>query len=313
MVSDPLSEALALLRPKSWISAGLDAAGPWAMTFGPPDGIKFNAVLRGSCWLRVGEGEPIALSRGDCFLLTQPLPFVLASALDQEPIDAGPIYAAATDGIAQVNGGGDFFLIGGRFSFEEEYARLFFRGLPPVVHTRSDTAQSRVLRWALDQLALEVAAREAGAQLMSNLLAQVMLVQVLRLHLSRSDPHTPGWMKALADRRIGPAVRAMHADLTRRWTVSDLAQEAAMSRSAFAARFMDVVGISPVSYLSRWRMLVASERLKRTDQPIGTIAFAVGYESEAAFSVAFSRIMGRSPRAYRREAANRPSGWSGND
>tara|TARA_R110002020_G_scaffold184947_2_gene382332 strand:+ start:46909 stop:47835 length:927 start_codon:yes stop_codon:yes gene_type:complete len=303
MFTDPLSDILALLRPKSWISAGLDAAAPWAMSFGPPDGIKFNAVLKGTCWLKVGSGDPIALAEGDCFLLTQRQPFMLASTLDLEPIDAHPIYVSAVDGIARCNAGGDFFLIGGRFTFEEEYTRLIFDGLPPVVHAKSSTAQSQVLRWALDQLASEVAARDPGAQLMSNLLAQVMLVQVLRLQLGKEDTQSPGLIKALGDRRIGPAVRAMHADLRRRWTVSELAEVAAMSRSAFSARFMEIVATTPMAYLSAWRMLVASEKLKRSDQPIGSIAFAVGYKSEAAFSVAFSRFMGRSPRAYRRDAS----------
>ncbi|MCB8830034.1 cupin domain-containing protein, partial [Escherichia coli] len=116
LLLDPLSDVLSLLRPKSAISAGLDAGGDWAIRFPPHEGIKFNAVMRGSCWVQVeGESEPQRIEAGDCFLLTRGRPFQFATDLSLPAIDSPSIYDRAVDGIATCNGGGDFFLIGGRF------------------------------------------------------------------------------------------------------------------------------------------------------------------------------------------------------
>jgi len=298
---DPLSDVLSLLKPRSSISAGLDAGGEWAIRFPPPEGIKFNAVMRGACWVFVAGGpEPQRLEEGDCFLLTHGRPFTLASDPGRDPIDAGPIYEAAKNGIATCNGGGDFFLIGGRFAFAVEHAAVLFETLPPIVHVRGESSQASVLRWALDQLAMELRTREAGSFLVSDHLARIMLVQVLRLYLAAQQRARTGWFYALADRQMAPVVTAMHADPAHRWSLRELARLAGMSRSAFAHRFKEVVGSSPMDYLTRWRMLVAGDMLRNSRESIASIALSIGYESEAAFSTAFKRVMSRSPRQCRR-------------
>jgi AraC-like DNA-binding protein len=298
---DPLSDVLSLLKPRSSISAGLDAGGAWAIRFAAPEGVKFNAVMRGACWVSVeGDPEPHWLEEGDCFLLTRGRPFILATDLARAPIDAGPIYEAAKDGIATCNGGGDFFLIGGRFAFAGKHAEVLFESLPPVVHVREASEQASVLRWALDQLATELRNRQPGGFLVSEHLAHIMLVQVLRLYLTAQHGAGVGWFYALADRQIGSAVSAMHADPAHRWTLKELAGLAGMSRSTFAQKFRQLVGVSPMEYLTRWRMLVAGDRLRNSSEKIASIAVSLGYESDSAFSTAFKRVMSCSPRQYQR-------------
>lgn len=300
---DPLSDVLSLLKPRSTISAGLDAGGDWAIRFGAPDGIKFNAVMQGACWVSV-EGDPAVhrVEQGDCFLLTQRRAFSIATDMSLPRIDAGPIYENAVNGIATCNGGGDYFLVGGRFSFAGDHAAVLFGTLPPLVHIRHATDEASVLRWALDQLAQELRGGQPGGALVSEHLAHIMLVQVLRLYLNTNGGTGASWFHALADRQMSRVMGAIHADPARKWTLAELASHAGMSRSSFAERFRQVVGEPPMSYLTRWRMLVAGDRLRNTGENIATIAHELGYGSEAAFSTAFKRAMSCSPRQFKRQA-----------
>lgn len=298
---DPLSDVLSLLRPRTAISAGLDAGAQWAIRFPTHQGIKFNTVIQGSCWVLVeGEAEAVRIEAGDCFLLTRGRPFLFATDMDLSPIDSATIYDHAKDGIATCNGGGDFFLVGGRFAFEGDHAGLLFDAMPPIIHIRDASNQATVLRWSLEQLALELKQGSPGGALMADHLAQIMLLQVLRLWLA-SGKHS-GWLGALADTRLTRALGAMHAAPERRWRLAELAALAGMSRTTFAERFRDVVGQTPLDYLSRWRMRLAADRLHRSGDSVAAIGFSVGYESEAAFSTAFRRVMGRTPMQHRQSA-----------
>ena len=298
---DPLSDVLSLLRPRSAISAGLDAGGDWAIQFPPHEGIKFNAVMRGACWVRVeGDAAPQRIEAGDCFLLTRGRPFVFATDLSLSPIESPTIYDRAVDGIATCNGGGDFFLIGGRFSFDGDHAGMLFDTLPAVVHVHDASNQAAVLRWALEQLATELKAGAPGGTLMADHLAQIMLLQVLRLWLATGTQKPSGWLGALSDPRLAKTLGAMHAEPGRRWTLAELAGLAGMSRTTFAERFRAAVGQPPVDYLIHWRKRLAADRLRRTTESAASIAFSIGYDSEAAFSTAFRRAMGHSPGRYRR-------------
>jgi AraC-like DNA-binding protein len=311
---DPLSDVLSLLKPRSYMSAGFDARGDWSIRFPDHQGsIKCGAVVSGACWLVV-EGVPdaVLLNTGDCFLLPSGRPFRLASDLAAPPVDALKIFPVARNGgIVTHNGGGDFFLVSSRFALAGDHAGILLAMLPPIVHIREESGRA-ALRWSVERMMQELREPQAGSSLVIQHLAHMVLVQALRLHLAEGASGGVGWLFALADRQMGAAINAMHEDPAQRWTLQQLAQCAGMSRSTFALKFKATVGVSPMEYLTRWRMLLAGDRLANTGDPIGVIALSLGYESESAFSTAFKRVMGRSPRQYSRDrSATAPSQGEG--
>lgn len=301
---DPLSEVLSLLNPQSSVFAGLKAGGDWAIDFPPPDGIKFNAVVEGCCWLTLeGVEQPIRLASGDCFLLPRQRAFSLRSDLSLPAIHSDEIYRHAVDGIARCGAADTFFLIGGRFAFGEE-AHFLFDGLPPVAVIKSGSDQASVLSWALQRLAHELATPSPGNSIVVRYLGHIMLVQVLRLYLEQEGNDTPSWLLAVSDPRIGAAIQAIHADPARPWSVEDLAKIAGVSRSTLALRFKQKAGVAPLEYVLRWRMQLATRSLKSGHASISSIAQQLGYDSDSAFSHAFKRIMKCSPREYRQKSVS---------
>ncbi|WP_250121633.1 AraC family transcriptional regulator [Chroococcidiopsis sp. CCMEE 29] len=296
---DPLSDVLSLLKPRSYVSASLDAGGDWSIQFPQHEGIKFNAVVSGEGWLSV-EGVPnaVCLKAGDCFLLPSGRSFRLASDMTLTPIDADTIFSAAREGgVVLCNGGGDFLLVGSRFALAGDHAGILLGVLPPIVHIRKESDQA-ALRWSLERMMQELRERQPGGLLVAQHLAHMMLVQALRLHLAEGLSGGVGWLFALADQQIGAAISAMHEEPAHRWTLQELAERACMSRSTFALKFKATVGATPMEYLTRWRMLLAGDRLTNSSDSIFEIALSLGYESESAFSTAFKRVMGCSPRQY---------------
>ncbi|SMF58372.1 AraC-type DNA-binding protein [Xaviernesmea oryzae] len=297
---DPLSEVLSLLKPRSYLSAGFDAGGEWAIEFSNQhDTIKCYAVLSGGCWLAVeGVADPVQLAEGDCFVLPSGRPFRLASDMAIQPVDAKTIFPPARPGgVVRVNDGGGLFLAGSRFAVAGSHAGLLLGMLPPIVHIRKESEQA-ALRWSVERMMEEMRESEPGGFLIAQHLAHMMLVQALRMHLSDGVNGSSRWFAALADKQIGAAIRAMHADPAFRWTLQELAERAGMSRSTFALRFKETTGDTPMEYLSRWRMLLAADKLENSGESIARIAITLGYESESAFSTAFKRVMGSSPRQF---------------
>ncbi|WP_089164294.1 AraC family transcriptional regulator [Caballeronia sordidicola] len=295
---DPLSDVLSLLKPLSYSAGGLDAGGDWSVRIPRHEGIKCYAVVSGQCWLSV-QGTPgdLLLQSGDCFLLQRP--FCLSSDLTLTPVDFQSIFATPLKGgIFSVNGGGDCFIVGGHFSLSGNHANLLLGVLPPVVqlHKESDKAE---LRWSLERLRQELRDPRPGGDLVAQHLAHMMLIQALRLYLAEGLSGGVGWLFALADKHMNAALRSMHEDPAHSWTVQTLAERAGMSRSNFASRFKETVGESPLKYLTRWRMMLAGERLQNSDSPMSEIAASLGYESESAYGKAFKRVMGCSPRQFR--------------
>ncbi len=298
---DPLSDVLALLKPRSYMAGGFDLAGNWSIQFGRHEGVKCYALVSGRCWLVVeGVRDAIHLQTGDCFLLPRGLPFRLASDPALPPVDAHTMFAFPLNGaIMTWNGGGECFGVGGHFAFAGSHARILLGELPPIVHIRSE-ADKAELRWSLERMRQELREQRPGASLVAQQLATMMMVQALRLHLAEGLSGRVGWLFALADKQMNAAIASMHDDPAHRWTLQKLAGRAAMSRSIFAQKFKATVGTSPMEYLTRWRMLLAGDKLTSSDDPISVIAQSLGYESESAFSKAFRRVMGCSPRQHRR-------------
>ncbi|MDX6743963.1 AraC family transcriptional regulator [Actinocorallia sp. A-T 12471] len=297
---DPLEDVLTLLEPRARLSAGLRAGGRWAVRFTAPEAVKFNAVRRGSCLLEVdGLDAPVPLAEGDCYLLTRPRPFTLRSHPDVTPVPAEPLFTRADNGTARAGDGDEVFLIGGAFSFGARAQDLLLDRLPPLVHLPAATPHAETVRWALDAIDRELTARPMAATLVAEHLAVVMLVHVLRLHLAREQHAVSGWLAGLADPVVAAALTALHRDPARPWTVADLADAAAVSRSTLAARFKTTVGQGPLEYLTRWRIELAARQLRDGTATLAAIAHSVGYGSESALSVAFKRLTGTPPTTYR--------------
>lgn len=303
---DPLSQILSLLKPRSYITAGFDAGGDWSLRLDDLAGrIKCYAVMRGRCWLSLEDAEePIEVVAGDCFVLPSGRPVRIASDPALAPMLASETLAPDRDGETVVyNGGGDVLLTGSRFEVSGRHAEMLLRNLPPVIHLRA-AADQATLRWSIELMMQELREARPAASLMAQHLAHMMLAQTLRLYLSQQSGAEVGWFAGLADPQVGAAVGAMHADSAHGWTLEELASRAGMSRTVFARRFREKMGETPVAYLTRWRMMLAAERLAG-HEPLARIAPAVGYESENAFNTAFTRVMGISPRRYARTAAAR--------
>ena len=286
-----------MLKPRSYVSGGFGVSQDVAVRFPKHQGIKCYAVVSGQCWLSVeGVAEPVLLTGGDCFLLPRGLPFCLTTDLSLEPVEFEVFRAMQTTTVVPGTGP---YLFGGHFVLTGGNADLLLRSLPPIVHLRTESDKA-AMRWSLERMREELKDPQPGGALIAQQLAYMLLVQALRLHLADPASGGVGWLFALADEQMRGAITAMHEEPGRAWTLEGLAARVGMSRSVFALRFRETVGATPMEYLTRWRMMVAGERLKSSGEGVSAIAGSLGYESESAFGKAFRRVMGCSPRQYGR-------------
>lgn len=296
---DPLSDILSLLKPRSYVSGGFGIKGDLAIRWTKHEGIKCYAMLSGDCWLSVeGVPHPVHLNAGDCFLLPRGLPFCLATDPSLTPVDFLALRASwSSDDAVSPTEPGARYIAGGHFLLTGPQADLLLKNLPPIVHIRNE-ADKAAMRWSLDRMKEELRNPQPGGSFIAQQLACMMLVQALRLHLAEGAKGGVGWLFALADKQMGAAITCMHDNPGHPWTLQSLAERVGMSRSVFAQRFRETVGATPMEYLTRWRMLLAGDRLKYADDSIAAVASSLGYDSESAFGKAFKRIMGSSPRQH---------------
>jgi AraC-like DNA-binding protein len=298
---DPLSEVLALIKLQSYSSGGFAVRGDIAVHFPKHPGIKCYAMLAGQCWLLVESiPEPTLLEAGDCFLLPHGLPFRLATDLSLEPVHyAIALAQLGISGEAPGEAEGVRYIVGGHFALCGGPAEMLLRSLPPIVHIRRESDKAAI-RWSLERMREELRDPQPGGSLIAQQLAYMMLIQALRLHLTDASNAGSGWLSALSDAHMSVAITHMHQAPGYPWTLQSLAQRVGLSRSVFALRFRATVGATPMEYLTRWRMLLAADRLRNSPEGLSAIAQSLGYESESAFSKAFRRVMGRSPRQYKK-------------
>lgn len=303
MPSDPLSDVLSFLKPRTIIAGGFDLGGDWGLRFEKHEGLKCYALVTGTAWLTIdGVDQPIALKAGECVLLPSGRRFLISARPGADGIRFADLPQADWDGgVVTLNGGGDTMMLGGHFDYSGAHAELLLGAMPSVSPLR-DGADKVDLFWALDRMRRELVQARPGANLLLQTLAHLMLVEALRIYLEQESGRGVGWLFALGDPKIAPAITAIHAKPGERWTLPLLARSAGMSRSKFAQRFKAVCGWPPIDYLKRWRMMLACDRLIAGRETTTAIALSLGYESEAAFSTAFKRIMGASPREYARRS-----------
>lgn len=306
-MSDPLSEILQLVEARTFVSGRLTAGGDWSVRFPPPEKIKFTALLTGGCWLELEHRpEPVWLAAGDVIAVNGRLAFNLTSSPGRTPVESRLLFRA--DGVAQAGDGAEVSLIGGHVAVERRRGEVLMDVLPPLIHVKGESAGATRLRWLLDGLATEAASSQPGAGLAASHLAQLMFLELLRAHLMQGAPgEARGWLAALGDARLAPALALIHGDASQPLSLAALAAASALSRTAFAVRFRAVTGRAPMSYLADWRLRVAERALKDSAEPVASIARSVGYASESAFTHAFRRANGMSPRTYRQATDAAPT------
>ena len=306
MKNDPFSDFLQLIRARSVMSGGLVTGGAWAIDIPPPDKIKFWGVLRGSCWLLVeGVQAPIRIEQGDVFLLSSPRAVVMASDLAAPRVGIGDVLKHRVGAIAHHGSGDDCFVIGGNVELSADYDQLLLDALPPFIHVRAGTRRAETLSWLMNQLVQEREDDPPGAGVASTQLAHLMFIQILRAHFDSTSSLATGWLRAVTDKRIAPALQMMHAEPGRSWHLEELARASAMSRPTFAMYFKTVAGVAPMTYLTQWRMRLAKQALRENRVQIGDVGRSLGYTSESAFSNAFKRVTGHSPMHFKSGSALR--------
>lgn len=295
---DPLSQVISLLQPRAVFSKCISGAGRWGVRYADFGQPSFCAVLEGSCRLAVDGQDALTLEAGDFVLLPATPGFILSGFEPVTPERIDPKVAPAPTGeVRHGTRGGrpDVRLLGGYFVFDSSNAALLVSLLPALVHVRGAERLSVLVRLVGE----ESGERRSGRELVLTRLVEVLLIEALRSTSGEDAP--PGLLRGLADARLGSAMRHMHADPARSWTVAQLAKKAALSRSAFFDRFMRAVGMPPMEYLLAWRMAIAKDLLRRHDFGIAEVAERVGYGSASTFSTAFSRHVGQPPSRYARE------------
>lgn len=299
VTADPLSDVLTLVNAQSVVTGGLYASGAWCLRFRPRL-LKFYAVAKGSCWLkRDDETEARFIESGDVFLVSDKVPFLLGSDLSLEPIEARPFFLATTDNFGVIGNGEDLSILAGHISLDPDCGDFLLAELPPLIHLRGTSPEAVAVQQLLGQLYAEVRNERAGGSLASTMLTQLVFLYALRAHVTQSGLMAAGWLRAMGDERIAPALHLMHGDPRHLWTLEELAQSTYMSRSAFALRFKTSAGVAPLTYLTNWRMRLAERRLREGNTPISDLAYSLGYTSESAFSNAFKRVTGVAPKHFK--------------
>jgi len=301
MSNDPFSDILKFANAETVVSGGFTAGGRWAIRFPEMEKVKFSAIVRGDCWLSIkGEELSVHAETGDVLLLSTQHSFVLTNDLQSNPVDAASLFTHNASTIAKLGEGDEFFQIGGFVRLDSVSGGLLADVLPPLIHVTASSTQATVLHWLVNQLVHEQAAERPGSTLVSAQLAQLIFVQLVRAHLETSSGElTSGLLRALSDPLIAPALRLMHNNPGHLWHLNELAQAAAMSRTTFALRFKQAAGVTPLTYLTEWRMRLAERALREENAPISIIASRLGYTSISAFSNAFKRVTGNAPKRYR--------------
>ena len=319
MATDALSSLLRTVRLTGATFFDIGAQDSWAVRSpdrhsilpkilpGTDHLIAYHVVTAGRCFARLVGGEPITLEAGEVVVFTNGDPHIMSSSptLSADPPAADVLdIAFAGEMPFHINyaggGAGSTRLVCGYLACDAQPFNPLLEALPPVIKAGDprDGASGwlgQFIRFAL----AEVSEKRPGGDSVLTKLSELMFIDVLRRYLETLPPHKTGWLAGLRDPLIGKALALIHDQPAYHWTIDTLAKQSGMSRTVFAERFTELVGIPSMHYLARWRMQVASELLTGSNANLASIAAHIGYESEAAFSRAFKRLLGVSPSAWR--------------
>jgi AraC-like DNA-binding protein len=286
---------------------------PWSMRIADEAPLCLVAVTRGEAWLLPEDGEPLRLLPGDVAVIRGPDPYTLADdpatapqvvilpgnqcvTPDGQEVSLMSWMGVRTWGNSPV---GSTVMLNGTYELEGEVSRRLLGALPPLLVLPADAWQSPLV----GLLAEEIVKDDAGQEAVLDRLLDLLLIAVLRAWFARPDAKAPAWYRAYSDPVVGKALRLIHNEPAHPWTVAELAAEAGVSRAALARRFTEVVGEPPMTFLTDWRLSLASDLLLEPGATVGSVAYQVGYATPFALSNAFKRVRGISPQQHRLAAA----------
>lgn len=305
---DPVGEALHFLRMSGTFYCRSEFTAPWGLALpAMPHCLMLHVLTAGQCWLETDDSEPLQLQPGELTLVPHGQGHRLTSELG---VSAAPLFDLPRESVSERyevlrhgGGGAPTSLICAAIRFDHPAAHQLLRLLPRVIRVdTSNSAQKDWMQSTLRFIEAEAQALRPGGETVITRLADILVIQAIRAWLEHDSRAQTGWLAALQDKQIGRAITLIHRAPAQAWTLQALASEVAMSRSAFAARFTELVGEPAMHYLARWRMYTAVSWLEEQDIGIADLAGRLGYQSEAAFSRAFKRLIGISPGAVRRNA-----------
>ncbi len=301
VANDPLGEMLHQLRLDGSLYCRSELSGNWSLAMPVlPDKMMFHIITAGQCWLQV-DGEPARLLNTGTLAL---IPHGQGHTISSDPVlPSIPLFEAGVQKISEryetleITGPGDKTeLTCGLMCFDQFAGKQLIQQLPTLLLVdQLEESSERWLSSTLEFITHEARYLKPGGETIITHLADILVIQMIRHWMEQSSEASKGWIGALRDKHIGIALRAIHHQPQNNWTVNSLAQECGMSRSGFSAHFKQQVGSSVKNYLTQWRMNLAYQRLKQKSEPLIILAEELGYNSEAAFSRAFKRVMGVSP------------------
>lgn len=327
MSQDTLSEVLRGVRLRGAVFFHVTGRSDWAAE--TPDGgvvapllmpgvervMEYHAVAQGSCWAAIPGGPSAQLATGDVVVLPHGDGHVVSSApgmrsepdyrlFERRPVDRLPLRISVDGDGARVAdptaGPGDTTIVCGFIGWDLQPFNPLIDALPRLLHLRA-SEDGAWLRAFTQQAVAESNARRPGGEAMLARMSEMMFVDAVRRYADQLPEQSTGWLAGLRDRHVGRALALLHEDPARAWSVDELGRTVGLSRSALHERFVQLIGVAPMHYLTQWRMQAAARMLIETHATVASIALDVGYDSEAAFARAFKRSVGRPPATWRRE------------
>lgn len=301
---DIIRDIVNTLRLRGNLYFRTDLSDPWGV-FVPaePNIARFHVVISGSCWMEIEGGDPFLFSEGDLVIVPHGQAHRMMDSVETPCRDLPDVLAEQRytgSGILRYGGtGSTTSLVCGYFSYDADVLHPLIENLPKKIHiTGRDNNNFMWLDSAMKFIGMEAETSEFGSVAIIERLSEILFIQVIRAY-AKTTAGSVGYLAALGDPQLSRALEQMHKEPGEKWTIAKLARMAGLSRSSFAEDFRSMMGMPPMEYLTRWRMIIARTRLRETRKPVVEIAEDVGYQSESAFSTAFKRVYGNSPSFFR--------------
>ena len=297
---DPLSQIIGLLKPQAVFWRVVEGRGGWKISFRPTNIVVFGQIIEGVCRVEREDGIGFETEAGDFVLMAGPPDWTLEACGGGKAIDFGSVVENPGLLLSPTHTGQVTRFMAGNFTFSAGNRDLISMLMPPIVHVRGKEIAAARLSGLLATFGEEAMDERPGRSLVLDRLLELVMIEALRYRPAEIGDGRRSLLAGLQDPRIGKALRVMHSEAKRPWTLAALAREVGMSRSGFAMRFVETVGVPAIEYLANWRMTLAKSALAASEMPMVDIAEIAGYQSVSAFSTAFKREVGVSPTVYAR-------------